>query len=284
MYYDSHMHTSFSFDSEAAPRDQALRAAALGLPGICFTDHMDYVWPVCEPAADGSPVLSADGHTVLSGQAYLFDADAYFGELSALREEFADLDIRIGIELGCQAELSGLLAETLAAHTYDYVIGSTHFAEGMDPYYAEYFTGRTNPAGDRVFFERILENLEAFDDIDALGHLDYVTRYAIPGNGEYVWTDYREVFEAILRHLIAKDICLEVNTAGFKAGLGRPNPGAEVLRFYRELGGRLITLGADAHRPEHIAYAFDQIGELLKDCGFTEYQVFRGRKAEAYPL
>ena len=43
-------------------------------------------------------------------------------------------------------------------------------------------------------------------------------------------------------------------------------------------------LGADAHRPEHIAYAFDQIGELLKDCGFTECQVFRGRKAEAYPL
>ena len=136
----------------------------------------------------------------------------------------------------------------------------------------------------RVFFERILENLEAFDDIDALGHLDYVTRYGIEGNGEYVWTDFREIFEAVFRHLIARDICLEVNTAGFKAGLGRPNPGAEVLRFYRELGGRLITLGADAHEPGRIAYAFDRVGGLLKDCGFDEYMVFTDRKAGAFPL
>ncbi|MBR2738515.1 MAG: histidinol-phosphatase HisJ family protein [Lachnospiraceae bacterium] len=264
MYWDSHMHTSFSFDSDAAPEDQIRRAAEIGLPGICITDHMDFVW------GDDQP--------------YLYDADAYCRTLSALREKYADrIRINIGIELGCQAEMTDTLAAALAEHPYDFVIGSTHFAEGMDPYYREYFDGRTNPEGFRAFFERILENLEAFDDFDTLGHLDYVTRYGIEGNGIYDWIDYREIFEAVLRHLIAKDICLEVNTSGFRYGAG-PNPCEGLLRFYRSLGGRLITLGADAHTPDRIAYAFDRIGELLKGCGFTEYMVFTNRKAEAFPL
>ena len=141
MYWDSHMHTSFSFDSDAAPEDQIRRAAEIGLPGICITDHMDFVW------GDDQP--------------YLYDADAYCRTLSALREKYADrIRINIGIELGCQAEMTDTLAAALAEHPYDFVIGSTHFAEGMDPYYREYFDGRTNPEGFRAFFERILENIK----------------------------------------------------------------------------------------------------------------------------
>ena len=37
---------------------------------------------------------------------------------------------------------------------------------------------------------------------------------------------------------------------------------------YRELGGEIVTVGADAHRPEHVAYDFERAGEILRSCGF----------------
>ena len=38
---DMHMHTWFSTDSEACPRDMADEAVRKGLKTICFTDHFD---------------------------------------------------------------------------------------------------------------------------------------------------------------------------------------------------------------------------------------------------
>ena len=78
--------------------------------------------------------------------------------------------------------------------------------------------------------------------------------------------------------LIRHEKCLEVNTAGLKYGLGHPNPEESVLRRYRELGGTLITIGSDAHRPEHIAYDFEKAEDILRSLGFQSYTIFRQRK------
>ena len=45
MIADCHMHTEFSADSETKITDQVERAIQLGLPHICFTDHMDMDYP-----------------------------------------------------------------------------------------------------------------------------------------------------------------------------------------------------------------------------------------------
>ena len=45
MYYDFHLHTSFSSDSQAPMESMIQRGIALGLPGICFTEHMDLDFP-----------------------------------------------------------------------------------------------------------------------------------------------------------------------------------------------------------------------------------------------
>ncbi len=71
---------------------------------------------------------------------------------------------------------------------------------------------------------------------------------------------------------------------GLKYGLGEPNPCREVLKRYHDLGGELITVGSDAHAPEHIAYDFATAETILKEIGFRYYTVFRERKAEQLPL
>ena len=43
--HDFHLHSSFSADSDAAPASMIERAVALGLNGMCFTEHLDLDCP-----------------------------------------------------------------------------------------------------------------------------------------------------------------------------------------------------------------------------------------------
>ena len=43
---DYHIHTHFSGDSEANPREHVLKAIEMNLDEICFTDHRDFDYPI----------------------------------------------------------------------------------------------------------------------------------------------------------------------------------------------------------------------------------------------
>ena len=66
--------------------------------------------------------------------------------------------------------------------------------------------------------------------------------------------------------------------------MGHPMPHTDILKRYRELGGEIITIGADAHTPEHVAYSFDQVPSILSEAGFRYYSVFKERKPIFLPL
>ena len=99
----------------------------------------------------------------------------------------------------------------------------------------------------------------------------------------YTYEAYADIIDEILRKLISMGKGIEVNTAGFKYGLGHPNPTEAVLLRYHELGGEILTLGADAHVPEHVAYAFDRLPQILRHAGFRYFTVFTGRKPDFLP-
>lgn len=267
---DMHMHTWFSTDSEACPRDMADEAVRKGLKTICFTDHFDkddLEW----------------------GEEGIFDVDAYFAEMQKLQEEYAGkLNIRIGIELGLRTYLKDYYEELTKKYPFDFVIGSVHNvpykkdAEGnilyTDPAAEKLFTDRTDKEAYRLMMETTLENVRTSDCFQTLGHLDYVVRYGKSREKEYSYTDYADIIDEILKLLIEKEKGLEVNSAGLKYGLPFAHPHPDVLKRYRELGGEIITIGADAHKPEHIAYDFAKTEEILKSCGFKYYTEFFEQK------
>ena len=267
---DMHMHTWFSTDSEACPRDMADEAVRKGLKTICFTDHFDkddLEW----------------------GEEGIFDVDAYFAEMQKLQEEYAGkLNIRIGIELGLRTYLKDYYEELTKKYPFDFVIGSVHNvpykkdAEGnilyTDPAAEKLFTDRTDKEAYRLMMETTLENVRTSDCFQTLGHLDYVVRYGKSREKEYSYTDYADIIDEILKLLIEKEKGLEVNSAGLKYGLPFAHPHPDVLKRYRELGGEIITIGADAHKPEHIAYDFAKAEEILKSCGFKYYTEFFEQK------
>ncbi len=260
MLWDTHMHTHFSGDSDAEPEAMIRQAVQLGLPGICFTDHLDYDYP-------DEPDL------------FLLDLEKYAPAVKKLQEIYKErLPIRFGIELGLQPHLAHRHHELLAQYDFDFVIGSSHVVHGIDPYYPSYYEGRTEAAAYQEYFDSILENIAAFDEFDVYGHLDYVVRYGPNKNADYSYAKYRNIIDEILRTLIRKGKGIEINTAGFKYGLGHPNPTEDILKRYRELGGEIITVGADGHKPEHIAYDFKKVPEILRSCGFTHYCSFQKRQ------
>ena len=112
-------------------------------------------------------------------------------------------------------------ADLLASYAFDYVIGSVHVVHTRDPYYPVYFERRDPAEAYTEYYQAVYENLAAFHNFDALGHLDYVFRYGPqdPAQPYDTYTPYAPLIDDILRFLIAHDIALEVNTGAFRCGL-----------------------------------------------------------------
>ena len=266
LLWDVHMHSQFSGDS-MAPQETMIQAAVeKKLGGICFTDHLDIDYP-------DEPEL------------FLLDLPNYIASVTALRDKYKEnFPICLGIELGLQPHLAKLHKDILSQYPFDFVIGSSHVVHGFDPYYPQFYQGRKEKDCYREYFESILENIQVFDDFDVYGHIDYVVRYGPTRNTNYLWNDYQDVIDEILRLLIQKGKGIEINTGGLKYGLGHPNPTEEILARYHELGGEIITLGADAHAPEHVGYDFEKLPSILKTAGFSYFTIFRNRKPEFIKL
>lgn len=266
MLYDYHTHTQFSGDSDTPVRTMLDRAVALGLKEICITDHIDYDYP-------NNPNL------------FTFDIEEYFSVLSSLQKEYQPiLSVRIGMEYGLMPHLGERLNRLASSYPFDFIIGSSHVVDQMDPYYPEYWNGKSEEEGILRYFESILENLNFCSDFDVYGHIDYIIRYVPSGKKTYAYEAYQEIIEQCLKRLIFMGKGIEINTAGLKYGLGAPNPKIEVIRRYRELGGEIITVGSDGHKTEHLAYEFGQVRDILEQCGFRYITLFHKRKAEFIPV
>ena len=266
---DFHTHSSFSSDSHTPLEEMLKQARSLGLTHYCVTEHLDLDFPV-----DPVEQLSFD-----------LDTDAYFTTALALRKKYAsDLKLCIGVELGLQPHLADRLNAYIERYPFDFVIGSSHLSGGKDPYYPAFYEGRSEEEAYREYFTSITENIRAFDGFDVYGHLDYVVRYGPHKDTHYSYEKYQDILDSIIRLLIEKGKGLEINTGGLKYGLKDLHPCTPLLKRYRQLGGEIITIGSDAHKPENIGVCFSRAEEALIACGFRYYTIFRERKPEFIPL
>lgn len=263
---DCHLHSSHSGDSNAPMEDMVLLGIDLGLDTMCFTEHHDIDYP---DSAD-SP-----------GDIFLLNTDSYLYDLARLKEKYEGrIRLLFGVELGLQPEAFRSISVYAKSYEFDFVIGSSHICHGWDPYYPEFYAGRSEEAAYREYFESILENVKKYSCYDVYGHLDYVVRYGPNMDREYSYEKYRDIFDEILKTLIEKEKGIEVNTGGLKSGMRDLHPCLDVLKRYRELGGEIVTVGSDAHSPENVAAHFQRASDALTACGFRYYAVFEKRTPE----
>ena len=257
---DYHVHTRFSCDSEAEMAAACEAAIARGVSEIAFTDHADF-----EP-------LDACYE-------YLRPA-AYLAEIERCQSEYGDrLTIRAGVEIGEGHVFRDQAAAMLEAHDFDFVLGSLHWVDGRLHCDGRYFAGRTLDEGLRAYFEE-LACLAAEADYDVLAHLDTVRRAAYYAFGLQAldYAPYEETIRRILRTLVERGKGLEINTVTYRRGMGDPSPPLQVLRWYRELGGEILTFGSDAHTPDAIGSCSDVALEMAQAAGFTRLATFERRQ------
>ncbi|MBQ8184991.1 MAG: histidinol-phosphatase HisJ family protein [Lachnospiraceae bacterium] len=264
MKIDFHVHSSFSGDCDSSPETQVLAALEQNLDILCFTEHLDadYFCPDANFILDTAPYLEA---------------------VASLREKYADrIAIYTGVELGLQPHLTDYYKDYAARYPFDFIIGSTHLVNGEDPYYPSFWEGKSPKACLDTYFETTLKNIQTHDCFDSYGHLDYMIRYIPKGSLTYSCFDYMDLIDECLRLLITRGQALEVNTGGYKAGLPEPNPGMDILKRYKELGGELLTFGSDAHFPQYVGYEYEKACALIKACGFRYLTVYKERKATPF--
>lgn len=90
--------------------------------------------------------------------------------------------------------------------------------------------------------------------------------------------DYSDIIHQILQRLIERGKGLEVNTSGLRKGMSETLPNLEVLCWYKDLGGKIVVFGSDAHQPTDIAYGFDMASEVAQAAGFTQIAVYKQRE------
>lgn len=259
MKADFHMHTNFSTDASVFPEKMIQGAVQKGLQTICITDHMDKDYD-------------------MEGTQFVFCPDKYFSVFRELQEKYrSQIEVRIGVEMGLQPHLKTFINDYVNKYSFDFVIGSIHLICGKDPY-SERESFLEDKALYRMGFEQILECVKENMNFDVLGHMDYVVRYGREKEKSYFCQEYMEVVDEIMRSLIIQGKGIELNTAGLKYGLPFAHPHPRFLKRYKELGGEIITVGSDAHKPEHIAYEFEIAKQILVGCGFKYYTEFKERK------
>ncbi len=260
---DSHIHTSFSGDSDAPMEETILTAIAKGLTDICFTEHLDLDYPGGEDCPPDT---------------FLLDIDAYHHQFVLLQEKYADqIHLRFGLELGLQPHLAARHAALLREWPFDFVIGSAHVVHGRDPYYPSYYRGRQETDAYREYFTCVLENITAFESYDSFGHLDYVVRYGPTKDQHYTFAQYQDILDEILKRLALTGKALECNTGAIRCGLKELNPSLLILKRFRQLGGEFVTIGSDAHTPDRLADGFERACGVLKQAGFSYYTVYENR-------
>ncbi len=256
------MHSTFSTDGISDMESMIKASIDKGLKTICFTEHNDY------------------GAGIFDNGDFVVDTASYYAKYRELSEKYKDsVEVLFGVEIGLVEKELDYFNEYTKSYPFDFVIGSSHTAGSFDPYYPEYFERfESEEAAYRYYFESELERARLFDCYDSYGHLDYALRYGPNKNSGFTYERYSDLLDPLLETIIKKGKVIEVNSSGYKAGMNGPNPAASIIKRYRELGGKPLTIGADAHETGYIAYEFDKVCDLLKDCGYTTYSIFKGRK------
>jgi histidinol-phosphatase (PHP family) len=262
---DSHLHTVRSPDANAMLEAYCVLAVERGIAELAITDHVDF-----------DPTMPAYGFS-----SYL-DRERDVREAA---ERWADrgLAIRFGIEVTYERRFEAEIRGWLARHPHDYVIGSVHISE-VSPYKASnvrsFVAGRSLAEVVAPYFDEVIGAARS-GLFDTIGHMDFLKRYLVPHVMPAQLAAAPELYEPVLRAMVEGGTALEVNASGLRQLARETYPSPAIVARYRELGGRAITVGSDAHRTEWFAYGLAEAYRHVAGAGFDALAFRRGMGVRA---
>lgn len=259
---DYHLHSNNSFDSKQTIFEMCNGAIKRGLGEICFTEHFS----ICPNEVSYK---------------YL-DYDKYTKEIEECKDVFSGkLLIKKGLEIGEPYIKKDELAQNIESMDLDFIIGSVHNIDDLK--LRTYMRGKEKEQNYLDYFNEVYK-IAKYSDVDVLGHLDLMKRYAYKDFGNYEFNEYKEIIQEILKQVIKRGIGIEFNTSGFRNDVGEAYPSIDILKMYKNLGGEILTIGSDSHSTDFIGENFSDAVNILSSIGFKYIFKYEKRKPQGIEM
>ena len=288
MIADYHVHSEFSDDSRETMEKQIETAIRLGLDEICFTDHVDYGikkdWDEGDIEWRGGDGMSYD----MSEKDPLANVNypEYFGKLLRMKETYKErIRIKQGLEFGVQSITIPQYEKLYDRYQneLDFVLLSMHQVNNQEFWTQDFQRGKTQKEYNEEYYKEILKVITDYKHYSVLAHLDLIVRY--DKNGIYPFEEVKDIIAEILKTAIRDDKGIEVNTSSWHYGLKDTQPSRAILKLYKDLGGKIITIGSDAHTTKYLADHIEEAKKILKEeIGFNELCTFDHMKPQWHLL
>jgi histidinol-phosphatase (PHP family) len=265
---DYHVHTSRCGHAGGEMRAYVESAIARGLFEIAFTDHVPLYFL---PGDDPDPGIAMT-RAELPG---------YVDEVLALRAEFAGrIDVLLGLEADYAEGHEAALAQILAVHEWDVVLGSVHWVKG-DWIDAPHSGARHEREGTGILWEeyyRLLSKAAATGFFDVLTHFDLPKKF-----GHRMPVSVARAESEAVEAAREAGVAVEVSSAGLRKTVREEYPAPPLLAHLVKAGVPIV-FSSDAHAPAEVAWGRDKIEAAALAAGAREHLSFRKREKRTHPL
>lgn len=241
---DNHLHTHFSYDSDARFEDYLDHYTG----DIVTTEHYDLSNPYTKQ--DDVP-----------------DYEAYSREIAKLNQKYGNR-IKKGIEIGYYQPREADILAYLADKDYDLKLLSVHH-NGTNDYLDDEVADMNRDEIIQEYLDK-LEYAIGRVDADVLAHFDYGFRIF-----DMTVTDlkvYEPQLKRIFQKMIAYDLAFELNSKSMYL-YGKEDLYRYALGLVKELGCHKYSIGSDGHKLEHFRLGFDKIQDLLDEFGIEDWEI-----------
>ena len=250
--FDQHVHSSFSFDSN---EDLENYINVSNNSDIITTEHLDFE----------NPIINYKDSSI--------DYLKYVGQIKNLNKKYSN-KFFLGIEIGYTPNSEKRIEDFLKDKNFNLKLLSIH-QNGNYDYMCVNKKLISLDALIKEYFEQMIQALESSIKFDVLAHFEYGLRMI-----DISVTDFDNLASVFLNKIIElivkKEIAFEVNTKSMYK-YKKENLYSYMIEKYLKKGGKLFTLGSDAHNIKDYAYKFDEATKFLLNKNIKEIILFKDK-------
>ena len=250
--FDQHVHSNFSFDSNEELENYI---NVSNKNDIVTTEHLDFA----------NPIINYEDNSI----EYL----KYIEEITSLNKKYSNKFFS-GIEIGYTSNSEKRIEDFLKDKNFNLKLLSIHQNELYD-YMCVNKKLISLEALIQEYFEQMIQALESSIEFNVLAHFEYGIRIV-----DISVTDFDSLaskfLNKIIELIVKKEIAFEVNTKSMYK-YKKENLYSYMIEKYLKKGGKLFTLGSDAHNIKDYAYKFDEARKFLLDRNIKEIILFKDK-------
>ena len=250
--FDQHVHSSFSFDSNENLENYI---NVSNNSDIITTEHLDFE----------NPIINYEDSSI--------DYLKYIEEIESLNAKYLNKFFS-GIEIGYTPNSEKRIEDFLKDKKFNLKLLSIH-QNGIYDYMCVNKKIISLDTLIKEYFEQMIQALESSIKFNVLAHFEYGLRMIDISIIEF--DNLASVFlNKLIELIVKKEIAFEVNTKSMYK-YKKENLYNYMIEKYIKKGGRLFTLGSDAHNIREYAYKFDEVKKFLLSKNIKEIILFKDK-------